>query len=123
MEGVALAVAHNVETMQNGTGTVTELRVTGGPASSNLWAQILADVIGVDIVRPVVTESAPLGDAMLAAVGIGQLPDLSVARQAVEIERRFQPDDRNAKRYRSSYERYKALIERLGPLLVSDGDG
>jgi xylulokinase len=52
------------------------IRCIGGGAKSNLWLQIKADVTGLAIERPKVTESATLGAAILARVGV--LEDLSI---------------------------------------------
>jgi xylulokinase len=116
LEGVAYAVAHNLEAMGDAGASVTDLRLTGGPATSDLWAQIIADVTGRVIARPRIAETAPLGVAMLAARGIGELDDLTQAREVVEIERCFEPRSHIHARYAERYETYTELSLRTRPL-------
>ena len=54
---------------------VTEMRVCGGPARSDVWNQIKADVTGFSVAVPAVLETAVLGSAILGAVAIGAHPD------------------------------------------------
>jgi xylulokinase len=116
LEAVAYAVTHNLEAIRDVGASVSELRVTGGPATSDLWAQMIADVTGLPIARPRIAETAPLGVAMLAARGIGEIGDLTEAREVVEIERRFEPRDAIHAGYAERYETYKELYLRTRPL-------
>jgi glycerol kinase len=83
---------------------LAELRVDGGACSNDLLMQIQADVLGVPVVRPRVTETTALGAAYLAglAVGFWQGADEVAAQWA--MDRRFEPtwsaDQREAKRAR-----------------------
>ena len=83
-----------------------EVRSTGGGASSPLWCQIKADMTGKNIAILETDETACLGSAILAGVGIGIFEDVkSVAEKTVKIKRVFTPsgDDYAAC--------YKAFIE------------
>ena len=70
---------------------LTELRVDGGASTNNALMQFQADLLGVPVVRPAVTETTALGAAYLAglAVGFWSSPD-EIARQW-RVERRFEP--------------------------------
>jgi glycerol kinase len=71
--------------------TLSELRVDGGAALNDVAMQFQADVLGVDVVRPRVTETTALGAAYLAGLQSGYWPDLdAVANQWLE-DRRFVP--------------------------------
>ena len=87
------------------TGTsLQELRVDGGASQNNLLMQFQADLLGVPVVRPAVTETTALGAAYLAglAVGIWPSPDAIASHHAVErrFEPRLAPDQANALRGR-----------------------
>ena len=98
MEAVACALRERVGAT---SGTGEPLVCLGGGARSDLWLQILADVLGAPVQRLACDEPALLGAAMAAAVGTGHLPDWPAA---VERWRRlaqtFVPSD-DAAWYRS----------------------
>src|SRR3954454_6571370 len=81
LEGVAFALRHNMEAGAKGSVTLdARLIVVGGAAKSDLWMQIIADVVA----RPVFTideeVEAPMGAALLAAYGVGLVDAQEVRR-------------------------------------------
>lgn len=64
------------------------LKVDGGMAQNDLFLQRLADVLGVSILRPRITESTAFGAACLAGLGCG------IYRSLADIARLWQPDVR-----------------------------
>jgi len=54
---------------------ISELKMVGGAAKSPLWPQIVADIMGIPVALPVMSQSASLGAAALAGVGAGVFPD------------------------------------------------
>jgi glycerol kinase len=60
---------------------LSELRVDGGMTANNLLMQVLADVLGVSVVRPIVAETVSLGAAYAAGLAVGFWPDLDSLRQ------------------------------------------
>lgn len=93
----------------------TEVRVTGGGAKSDVWMQMLADVLGVRCVRLADDEGPALGAALLAGVGVGVWPEVvSASRAAVKFERRFEPEADYAEplaRYRRMYPHARACTK------------
>lgn len=92
LEGIAYQVADLLDAMHaDASIRLEELRVDGGAASNNLLMQFQADVLGVPVVRPAVTETTALGAAYLAGLAISfwKSPD-EVASQW-RVERRFEP--------------------------------
>jgi glycerol kinase len=91
LESIAFQSAEVFEAMQRDAHRpLTELRVDGGAARNDLLMQFQADVMGVPVVRPQVTETTALGAAMLAglAIGMWSADELSTLWRA---ERRFEP--------------------------------
>ncbi len=78
LESIAFQVADVLEAVHSETGTpLGALRVDGGAAVNDLMMQFQADVLGVPVVRPRVTETTALGAAYLAGLGdglLGQVP-------------------------------------------------
>ena len=92
LEAIALQSADLLTAMgRDSTVPLAELRVDGGAARNNLLMQLQADLLGVPVVRPRVTETTALGAAYLAglAVGYWQTPEEVMANW--QLDRRFEP--------------------------------
>jgi glycerol kinase len=90
LESIAFQVADVLEAVQSETKTALgALRVDGGAAVNNLLMQFQADVLGVSVVRPKVTETTALGAAYLAGLAVGFWAgpeDLRAKRNDVRFE-------------------------------------
>jgi xylulokinase len=71
VEGVAYDLYSNVKIAKEAGVKVDELTLNGGPTKSAFWNQITANVTNLPLLVTDVDEAAPLGDAILAAVGAG----------------------------------------------------
>ena len=92
LEAIAFQVADVLEAVHSETGApLTALRVDGGAAVNDLLMQFQADVLGVPVVRPRVTETTALGAAYLAglATGFWASPDALRAERKGDV--RFEP--------------------------------
>jgi glycerol kinase len=108
LEGIAFESADLLDAMRADAGqAVAELRVDGGASRADLLMQFQADLLGVPVVRPAVTETTALGAAYLAglAVGYWMTPE-EIASQRV-IDRRFEPamDPAKARELRANWNR------------------
>lgn len=70
---------------------LTEVRVDGGAAKNDLLMQFQADITGVPVVRPEVTETTALGAAYLAGLATGFWSGLPEISHLWRAERRFEP--------------------------------
>ncbi len=84
-QSAALLQAMNRDALAAGGEPVRELRVDGGACVNNLLMQTQADLLGIPVVRPTVTETTALGAACLAGLGAGVYAGLD------ELERLWQP--------------------------------
>lgn len=92
LEGVAFQVAEVVEAMEKDAGfALTELRVDGGASRNDLLMQLQADLLGVPVVRPKVTETTALGAAYLAGLAVGFWSGLDELSAQWQEDRRFEP--------------------------------
>ena len=92
LESIAYQVDDLLDAVSRDSGiSLSELRVDGGAATNDGLLQFQADLLGVAVARPAVTETTALGAAYLAglAVGFWSSPD-EIARQW-RVERRFEP--------------------------------
>ena len=70
---------------------VTRLRVDGGMVANDWLCQLLADIAGVRVERPLITETTALGAGMLAALGGGLVGSLPQAASLWQLQRGFEP--------------------------------
>jgi glycerol kinase len=91
LESIAFQSAALLQAMSRDTGPVTELRVDGGACVNDLLMQIQADLLGIPVVRPQVTETTALGAAYLAGLATGVWRDLDELAAQWQVERRFLP--------------------------------
>ncbi len=91
--------AHNFEPRRN--------VVSGGPAKSEFWMQLHADIANVPIEFTKVSEGPALGSAMLGAIAAGIYPDIPTAGQnMVHTERVLEPNQDRHEEYQFWLERY-----------------
>jgi len=111
VESIAYQVADLLDAMRRDSGdAVQELRVDGGAAANDSLMQFQADILGVPVVRPAVTETTALGAAYLAGLAVGFWgTDMDAA--AGGKDRRFEPR-MPASEARSLRERWSKAVSR-----------
>jgi xylulokinase len=116
LEGVGFGLRDSLELMRAmGLAPSTEIRATGGGIKSDLWRQILADVLGARIVTTSTAEGAAQGAATLAAVGARWYRTVEDAcRELVRVGDPTQPSPA-AGTYADAYARYRELYPALAP--------
>ena len=70
---------------------LTSLKVDGGMVANELLMQFQTDILGVPVVRPVVTETTALGAAYAAGLAVGFWEDLDALRQNWGVDKVFEP--------------------------------
>ncbi len=109
MESIAFLLKQNLEYV--GDEKIEEIRITGGGASSPLWAQIKSDVTGKILKTVSEGETACLGTALLAALAVGEFESMEDAvAKAVKPKREYVPSGTD---YTAAYELYRKTDEKL----------
>ena len=99
LEAIAFQSAEVLRAMELDAGErLRELRVDGGGAANDLLLQFQADLLGVPVVRPRVTETTALGAAYLAGLAVGFWQDEAELASLWRAERRFEPAMSDAQR-------------------------
>jgi xylulokinase len=95
MEGLAYETRRQMGFMENGTGIpISEIRMYGGSARSNLWNQVFADILGVKLYTTETVETTALGAAICAAAGAGIYPGIeAAANHMVQVKDEYQPNE------------------------------
>jgi xylulokinase len=115
LEGVAFGIKDSFTLIQSaGLGEITQVRISGGGAKSQLWKQIMASVLNSELVTVNTTEGAAYGTALLAGVGAGVYDSIQEACDAtIQITGKTSPDDQSTQIYEDYYQRYQALYPAL----------
>jgi glycerol kinase len=92
LESIAFQSAEVLNAMQKDAGRpLVELRVDGGATANDLMMQFQADLLGVPVVRPKVTETTALGAAYLAGLSAGFWGSTDEVAANWKVDRRFEP--------------------------------
>lgn len=115
LESTAFQTVDVVDAMTEDSGVeLTEMRVDGGMTENDLLMQFQADVVGVDVVRPVVTETTALGAAYAAGLAVGFWSDLAEIRQMWAEAHRWSPRMSVAERDRLVARWHEAIERSFG---------
>jgi glycerol kinase len=90
-QSAALLQAMSRDAVAAGAAPVSELRVDGGACTNDMLMQFQADLLGIPVLRPAVTETTALGAAYLAGLAVGIYSDLESISKLWRCERRFLP--------------------------------
>ena len=97
---------------------LSQFIAAGGGAKSDAWLQMKADILGIPIVRPQVSEGGLVGAAMMAGLSTGVWPSsASAAAVCVKEDRRFEPHPARHQRYQDKLALYHRLEPAVAPLL------
>ena len=118
LEGVAFGIKDMFDLMREaGVGSINQVRLSGGGAKSPLWRQILADVLGTELVTVNTTEGAAYGVALLAGIGAGVWSNADTAcAQTIRVKDRVSPNAETAQTYQSLHQQYQNLYPALKPV-------
>jgi glycerol kinase len=119
LESIALQVADLLDAMHADSGiALKELRVDGGAAANSTLMQIQADLLGVPVVRPAITETTALGAAYLAGLAVGFWKSTDEITGQWRVDRRFEPAMAGPSA-RAMRARWSAAVERAKKWEVS----
>jgi glycerol kinase len=118
LESIAFQTVDVVRAQEADSGiALTELRVDGGAAANDLLMQIQADLLGVPVVRPKVTETTAQGAAYLAGLAVKFWSGVEEINAQWAVDRRFEPQiaksegDERLRQWRRAVERSKGWVE------------
>ncbi len=91
-ESIAYQVKDNLDVMVKDSGIPIEvMRADGGAVRDEFLMQFQADILGIPVDVPVITETTALGAAYLAAFGVGDFHDLNEIEHKWKLYKRYEP--------------------------------
>jgi glycerol kinase len=120
IESIAYQVRDVVDAMNADTRTVLRsMKADGGAAANDALLQFQADILDVEVERPVVVETTALGAAYLAGLAVGFWSGLDEIRSNWALDRRFSPKMESGRRNRL-YRGWQRAVERSRGWAVAD---
>lgn len=117
-EGTALYFLEGMDALHALGLGASEYIASGGGAKSDAGLQLRADILGVPVVRPAITEASVLGAAMNAGMATGVFQTSEEAAETfVNRDRVFEPDAKRHAFYREKHALYRQLYPALKPIL------
>lgn len=98
LEGITMNLATVLQQVSTVAGQPTLIHATGGFARSDLWRQLLADILNVPVAFPASFESSALGAAIVGMQALGVIDSLDAV--VPEVKETLQPDAAKAMVYR-----------------------
>jgi sugar (pentulose or hexulose) kinase len=109
LEGVAYCLADVWEVLNAGAPPVGQVRLTGNVTHSPAWAQIVADVLGVEMLADEAADASALGAALLGQQALGW----AARPEAQPQGRHYQPDAGRHAFYQDEHKAFQALYRSL----------
>jgi xylulokinase len=111
LEGAAFALRHVIELLETEDGIdIRELRIGGAAAASEVWNQIIADILGKRVISLTQSHTEVLGAAVLAGFSQGVYPDLASAVERIVVPgRAFEPNSEAHAAYGRLFPLFKKL--------------
>lgn len=124
LEGILFSVYSIYSALCDLVGEAQEVRAAGGFARSQTWRQMMADVLGHELLIPEVYEASSFGATVLAMYAVGALQDLADVQQLIQIDlpaarlhqpevsrnkNRHQPDPQLTATYRELFDIYQHI--------------
>jgi xylulokinase len=110
LEGTAYGVRDNLDVMREMGADPKRIVAVGGGAQNPLWLQIVSDVTGKAQIVPERTIGASYGDAFLAGVASGIIPDRdAITREWVKVARTVEPSPAMRDVYEQYHQIYRSL--------------
>lgn len=117
LEGLTYELRVNLDLLKTGGVKIDVLRAIGGGAKSRLWLQLKADITGIPVVTPRITEAAGFGAALLAGVGSGVFPSAAdAANRFLQLTDEYHPDPVRHEKYTRQFELYQQVYPAILPI-------
>ena len=117
LEGLTYELRLNLDLLKSGGVQIDVLRAIGGGAKSSFWLQLKADITGIPVVTPKITEAAGFGAALLAGVGAGIFPSAAeAANRFLQLADEYHPDPARHEAYTRKFRLYQQVYPAVAPI-------
>jgi len=120
IEGITFALRQSFDKIKDLGIDIPSVRITGGGAKSEIWAQMIADILNVEVYTMKNEEGPALGAAILAMVGDGLYKSVQEAcRNIVKLGKLYKQNNKNINIFNKKYEKFVIIYPRVKTLYTN----
>ena len=113
LEGVCFSIVDVMKALEETSGPIKKIYLSGGIIKSDEWVQILADISGKEILVNEAADASALGAAFIGMKAIGKVKKIDEAKMFLENVKTFKPVTSNHTIYKKYFEIYRGLYKKL----------
>ena len=117
LESVGFGIRHNLEVMREEDVIPGRILAVGGGTQNELWMQLVADIVNIELAIPEQLIGASYGDAFMAGIGVGLFKDLTQITQWVKNKKVVVPNSETHGQYALNYSIFRNLYEATRSLM------
>lgn len=115
LEGVCFSIVDVMKALEETSGSIRKIYLSGGIIKSDEWVQILTDISGKEILVNEAADASALGAAFIGMKAIGKVKNINEAEMFLENVKTFKPNKSNHVVYKKYFEIYSNLYKKLKP--------
>ena len=119
VEGICFALRDVMHATEETNGTINRIYASGGFTQSSFWLQVMADVLGKEIIINNSADASATGAAMIGMNALGWINDLSATAHFFTPQQTFSPDVSLHKTYTSLFLIFQSLYSKLKDSFVA----
>jgi len=113
LEGVCFSIVEVMEALEETSGTIKNIYLSGGITKSDGWVQLLTNVSGKQIMVNETADASALGAAFIGMKAFGEVKNITDAKMFLKNVKIFKPDSKQHYIYKKYFEIYKSLYKKL----------
>jgi len=113
LEGICFSIVDVMKALEETSGSIKNIYLSGGITKSAVWVQLLADISGKQILINDAADASALGAAFIGMKATGLVKKITDAKMFLKNVKAFEPDLANHRTYKKYFSIYKSLYEKL----------
>lgn len=113
LEGVCYAVVDVLRALEENSGNINNIYLSGGIIKSDVWVQLLADISGKKIMLNEAADASALGAAFIGMKALGKVKNINAAKMFLQNVKMVKPSAANHRIYKKYFAVYSSLYGRL----------
>lgn len=113
VEGISYALLQVMQVVEKNNGTIDTIYASGGFTNSEKWLQLIADMMGKNVLVIGTADASATGAALLGMRTLGWFNDWQTLKELISIQKKYPPDMTSHEVYQQHFNIYKQLYPKL----------